>query len=91
MYADLTFSFAKAAAVSGYLSVQSRPERVSNFTAPFFDPRRHAVAVKLDFVDPLRPARGVLGELGKLGFDPAGKGHEFDMMGAFTGESNEGA
>jgi hypothetical protein len=42
---------------------------------PFLNPRRHAVAVELDLVDPLQAGRRFRGELGKLWFDPVRERH----------------
>jgi hypothetical protein len=39
------------------------------------NPRRHAIAVKLDFVSPLWAGRRFGSQLGKLRFDPAGEKH----------------
>jgi hypothetical protein len=45
--------------------VETRPREKLHTTV--VDPRRNAKAVKLDFVDPLRPRRRLRDQLGKLG------------------------
>jgi hypothetical protein len=46
-----------------YLRVQSSPVRVSSRTAPRVEKRMHAVAVELDFVQPVGPVRRLLDKL----------------------------
>ena len=51
-----------AAAIAGYLGVQSSPVRVAAHTAAI-EARVHPVAVELDFVEPLGAVRRFVDEL----------------------------
>jgi hypothetical protein len=56
----------------GYLAVQSRRSG-QQFRTAIVNPRGHSMAIEFDFVQPLRPRRGLLDWLGKLRRHEAGK------------------
>ena len=64
--------YATAAAIAGYLCVQSSPVRVSSIDCAAVKAGLHAIAVEFDFTERRRSFRRVLDELGQLRPDPIG-------------------
>src|SRR5215831_15917546 len=72
-YASRAGSFATAAAIAGYLGVQSEPGACQQADRAPVQPGMHPVTVEFDFVQPIRPIRRLVDQLGELRFDPTRK------------------